>query len=127
MTKNYQLPILIYDSECMMCTRFKQALEKLDSQGEINFVSLHEEKLYQNFPELNPDDCHDKVHLIDEKRNLYIGVEIVEVLKEKIPAINKISWLLEQEATKKALNFFYEKVNELRKSKINPCKGCRKQ
>lgn len=126
MTNSYKLPILIYDSECTMCTRFKQALERIDTGNEINFVSIHEDELYEAFPELNRDDCYDKVHLIDENRKIYVGASIVEVLKDKIPTINKLSWLLDKEATKKALNVFYEKVNEFRKSKLNPCKACHK-
>lgn len=123
----FKLPIILFDDECTMCLRFKQALEHMDSDKLIHFHSVNDDEIYTAFSFLNKEKCLDRVHLIDEKKQVHIGAEIIQVLKEKIPMIGKISWLLEKEATKKALNFFYDKVNELKKSKINPCPGCKKK
>ena len=119
-----KLPILVYDSECTMCNRFRQGIQSMDVNNSINCISLHDEKLYLHYPKLNFDDCSKTVHLITESEILK-GPEVIEYLLGIIPAVKKLSWLLESEQGKKAIDFFYSKVNELRDKKIG-CSSCKK-
>ena len=54
---------LIYDSECTLCSRFKQALSLIDIKKQIQFLSLHDPKTFSQFPELNVEDCMEDIHL----------------------------------------------------------------
>lgn len=124
-SKDFHLPLLLFDSECAMCTRFKMALERLPGSDQINMVSIHEKEIYEKFTFLDPKDCHDTVHLIDESEKLHKGPEVVEYLVTIIPGIKKISWLVQTDTGKKALEFFYDTVNKYRKSKLNRCPSCK--
>lgn len=122
---DFKLPLLIFDSECTLCTRFKITLEKMDGQKKINYASLHDENLYQAYPQLDRNACHQAVHLIDENNKIHQGPEVIEYLVKYFPGISKISWLIETDMGKKAIDFFYQKVNDIRNSQINSCNKCK--
>lgn len=126
MTVKYKLPLIIFDSECTLCVRFTQALKALDQNNEIHYESLYNEELYQDFLELNLEDCQKEVHLIQEDQTILKGGEVVEFLIAKIPGVKKISWLIESKAAKGAMNLFYKKINSIRLLKKQGCKTCTK-
>ncbi len=109
---SYQLPLVIYDPECPLCLRFKQGLEFLDKS--LHFASVHDDEIYKNFHSLNKSDCLEKVHLITSESKILRGIEVVDYLAETLPGISKFAWLLEKDQGRKAKEFFYQKVEELR-------------
>ncbi len=122
---NEHLPIVLYDPECPLCLRFKQGLEYLDKS--LNFISARDEAVYKAFPELNKNDCLEKVHMITVDRRIISGPEVVDHLIKTLPGVSKLSWLLENEQGKKVKDFFYEKVEELREltnRKNTECERC---
>jgi predicted DCC family thiol-disulfide oxidoreductase YuxK len=123
---NYQLPLILFDPECPLCLRFKQGLQFLDKG--LHFVSAREDKVYEAFPELDRRDCLEKVHLITFERKILQGPEVVDYLVKILPGVSKFAWLLENEQGKKAKEFFYQKVEELRElsQKKDDCNQCPK-
>jgi len=107
-----QLPLVIYDPDCPLCLRFKQGLEFLDKS--LHFVPVTESWVYESFPELNRQECLEKIHLITQEKKILKGMEVVDYLSNTLPGISKFSWLLESDQGKKAKEFFYQKVEELR-------------
>ena len=118
-------PILIYDAECSLCERFKKALDFIDKEGRIQKVPLQEEWLYEKFTELDKEECLDVSHLIDEKGQILKGPEVVEYLVSFYPGVKHFSWLIESESGKKAVDFFYDKVSQIRKNLKDDCPDCR--
>ena len=121
----YHLPLVLYDPECPLCVRFKQGLEYLDKS--LNFVSVHEDEVYTNFPELSRQDCISRVHLITIDKKILMGPEVVDYLVNTLPGVSKLSWLLDNEQGQKVKNYFYEKVEELRElthKKQEECDQC---
>lgn len=121
----YQLPLVLFDPECPLCLRFKQGLEFMDRN--LNFVSVRDEDIYQNFPALNRQDCFEKVHLITEDQKILKGPEVVDYLIETLPGVSKLAWLLDNEQGKKVKDYFYQKVEELREltvKKNDECDQC---
>ena len=47
--KKHPLPVLLYDSECVLCNRFKQALEHVSGAEILTMVSIHEDEIYNEF------------------------------------------------------------------------------
>lgn len=121
----YQLPIVLYDPECPLCLRFKQGLEFLDKN--LNFISVREDLVFSAFPELNRQECLEKVHLITSDRVVLSGPDVVEYLVKTLPGVSKLSWLLDSDQGKKVKDYFYEKVEELRElsnRKKSDCEQC---
>jgi predicted DCC family thiol-disulfide oxidoreductase YuxK len=115
---------LLFDSECTMCKRFKQGLELIDRQKKIKFYSIHDPSTFTQFPNIKVEDAKDIVHLI-KNDEVFTGGQVISELIKLYPAVNKLSWLLDSQAGKKAMDLFYDKVNELRQSKLNPCPNCK--
>ena len=123
---NYQLPLILFDPDCPLCLRFKQGLQFLDKG--LNFASAREDSVYVAFPELDRRNCLEKVHLITSDRQILQGPEVVDYLVRTLPGVAKFAWLLENEQGKKAKEFFYQKVEELRElsQKKDDCNQCPK-
>lgn len=122
---NIHLPVILYDPECPLCLRFKQGLTYLDKN--LTFISAREDDVYDAFPELNRQECLEKVHMITEDRQILKGPEVVDYLVKTLPGVSKLAWLLDNEQGKKVKDFFYQKVEELRElsqKKDSDCNQC---
>lgn len=117
-------PVLIYDSECNLCTRFQKALALLDIKGKVSYRSLHDPSVYIDFPNLNKEDCEDVIHLVDSDGKIYRSTEVIEFLVEIFPGVNKFAWLLESDSAKNAMDVFYNKLNDMRIMKKRKCYTC---
>ncbi len=120
-------PILIYDGDCPLCVRFKQALEFLDKDGRIQVVSLQSDELFEKYSQLSKSECEKEIHLLQDDGEVLSGPKVIEYLVSIFPGVRKFSWLVESESGKKAVNFFYDKVNELREKVKKDCPGCSKE
>lgn len=118
--------IIAFDSECTLCTRFKKGIELLDKSNRIDFISVHDEALYIKHPQLNKEECLEKVHLIDSENSIYSGGEVMSFLIKLFPTAEKLAWLIDSESSQKAMNVFYDKVNDLRKKALKKCPNCNK-
>lgn len=116
-------PFLLYDADCILCTRFKQALERLDVENRLHYVPVGTAEVYEQFPNIDPGLSKQVLHYVDEQGQVHMGGDIAAALAHQFPGINKLAWLLETEVGRKVSNFFYEKVNELRKSSLIT-RGC---
>jgi predicted DCC family thiol-disulfide oxidoreductase YuxK len=118
----YHLPIVLYDSECPLCLRFKQGLEYLDKN--LNFISARDEAIYTEFPELSRQECLERVHLITEDKKILSGPEVVDYLAARLPGVSKFAWLLDNDQGKKVREYFYQKVEELRELSTKKSQDC---
>ena len=118
------LCVIIYDSECGLCTRFKKAVELIDFKNNIRFLSLHDSEVYLKYPELTPDECHEEVHLIKDSGAILKGSEAIDFLTTILPGVSKFAWLMDNESAKKASKIFYKKLNEMRIMKKRNCYTC---
>lgn len=123
-----KLPLLIYDSDCILCTRFKQTIERLDVNKLIHYASIHDEWIYDDYKTLNKEDCQKVVHFIDEAGVITKGSEVIISLMKHYPMVSSLTWMLETDVGKKALDFFYQKVNDIRNSMVEEkCNKCDKE
>lgn len=89
------------------------------------FISAREEEIYARFPELNRQECLEKVHLIKAPGEFISGPEVVDYLISTLPGVKKLGWLLDSNQGARVKNFFYEKVEELRDlSTKKNCSSC---
>ncbi len=121
-----ELPLLIYDEECNMCRRIKEAIAHFDIDNVFHFRSLQDKELYKIFPQITPEDCQEEVHFIDEHGVVYKGSDVLPELMKRLPIISKIAWMFDNNAGKKALSLFYQEVQKRRFKKENGCKKCPK-
>ncbi|TNF26862.1 MAG: DUF393 domain-containing protein [Deltaproteobacteria bacterium] len=116
---------LFYDSECGLCLRFKQALDRIPGTSQINKISIHEAEAFSNFPELTKQQCEKEVHLVDENGNILVGEEVIEYLISKFPGVEKFAWLLESGMGQKAVEYFNTIAKLTRETLRKRCSTCK--
>ncbi len=119
------LPLIIYDSHCSLCKRFTQALQRLPGTSHIHKTSIHNNKLYEEFPQLSKEQCHQVIHLILEDKKVLKGAEAIEYLIEQFPGVSRFSWLIESRMGKKVVSYFHQVTNNARRSLIKRCPACK--
>ena len=115
--------IIFYDEDCTLCTRFKQGIELLDSKKSIKFRSIYEKEVYEEYPQLNFDDCENEVHMIADGK-VFRGPEVIEELIKTLPAVKKFAWLIERDSARSALDAFYGQINDMRGMQKRKCFRC---
>jgi predicted DCC family thiol-disulfide oxidoreductase YuxK len=115
-------PLIIYDDNCQLCCRFKEALEMIDRSHLVQFIPLSDESFFSQVPLVNFEDCEKVVHLITEKNEVLKGDEVVRYLLALIPGVRAFSWLLESTGGQRASKVFYETIEKLKKRKN--CSRC---
>lgn len=116
--------IIFYDPECPLCERFKKALNYIDNSKVITFKSIHDPEVFEQFPELSKEACFDEVHMMNSKKKIFKGGEVITELLTLFPGVSKLSWLIEKESSQKAADFFYKSLNNIRKSLKSDCPKC---
>jgi len=119
-------PILLFDSECPLCVRFKDSLKMIDGTEKITPISIHTDEVYNQFPELDKLQCTEKVHYITSDSKILVGEEALEHLIKLYPIVNKFSWLIESNMGRKAVDYFHSMTNKYRKTLIKKCPTCTK-
>ena len=117
---------IIFDDQCPLCLRFKQGLSHILS-NEFQFRSILEETNHRDFPQLDIDQLKETVHMISNTGDVFKGVELIEVIAKHTPLVSKFAWLLETGGGKKASEFFYDKVNQLKEQLKESCPSCDKK
>lgn len=116
--------VLFYDSECSLCLRFKKAMEFLDLNSEIEFVSIHNEEAFERFPNVNRDECFETIHLLTSSDEIITGGDVLDFLIKLSPGVKKYAWLLESQAARTAMDAFYNRLNDMRIMKKRRCFTC---
>lgn len=125
--EKYPLPLILFDSECDLCVRFKQTFERLPGSSQFHFVSLHDEDIYEAYPSLNKEECAEVVHLLDHNGEIHQGSEAISYLIHHFPTVKKFAWLIETGMGKKALDYFYIVANKTREKLQKRCGTCNKE
>lgn len=120
-----ELPILLFDEKCPLCLRFKLALERLSGASQITFVSIHNEEIYQVFPEIDPELAFKELHYLDENGGIYAGKDALTKLMLDFPPVKKFAWLIESNMGQKAVTYFNQVAKNYRERLIKDCINCK--
>lgn len=115
--------IVFYDSECTLCTRFKQAIGLIDRENVVEFKSIHDESVYRDHPELTFEACEEEVHMISNG-TIFKGGAVIEELVKVLPGVKKFAWLMDKDSSRSAMDLFYGQINDMRKMQKKKCFRC---
>ena len=90
-------------------------------------VSIHNNEIYETYPELEKEKCSETMHLIDDEGKIHKGSNAINYLIAKIPEVSKFAWLAQTGMGKKAIDFFYSMANKYREGLKNDCPTCKKK
>ena len=117
--------IILYDSNCSICTQIKGVLDTIDFDNAFTFTPISEHEIYEKYPQVNYWDARQSIHIIDENGDVFKSEHAVIKILEKIRLVSKASPILK---TKIGLNITalgYKLLNEYRLKKMTDCNDCR--
>lgn len=119
-----KLPALLFDGNCTLCVRFKGSLEKTSEFFDLNFYDINDPKTFELFDNISAADATATLHLVDQDQQIHVAEKAVEWLLKKNEKVKDWLWLIDSKMGQKALEFFYNQTNKLRKQLKNNCLGC---
>jgi predicted DCC family thiol-disulfide oxidoreductase YuxK len=78
---------VIYDGRCRFCQAQIAMLKRLDVGGCLACVSLHDESIGRDFPELAPADLMERMYVVDRQGDARGGAEAVRYLSRRLPLL----------------------------------------
>jgi predicted DCC family thiol-disulfide oxidoreductase YuxK len=85
-----QADVLIYDGQCRMCRAQVGRIAKFDGQARVAFLSLHDPRVHERYPDLEHEAMMQQMVLVDGQGRRHWGAAAVRYLSRRLPAL----WLL---------------------------------
>ena len=82
--------LIIFDGQCRFCRGQVQRLARWDHGQRLAFISAHDPRVAQRFPQLTHEQLMQDMYLIDAQGESYRGAEVVKYLSSRLPML----WLL---------------------------------
>lgn len=81
--------VVIWDGKCSFCRSQVLRLRRLDS-NRLSYVSLHDPRVEERFPELSYDQLMDQMWVVDSRGRQYGGADAGRYLSRRLP---RLWWL----------------------------------
>lgn len=86
--------VVIYDGHCQFCQAQVRNLARFDScgkligqSGKLSFISLHDPRVGQRFPDLSHEQLMEQMYVIDQRGRRHGGADAVRYLSRRLPAL----------------------------------------
>lgn len=86
--------VVIYDGECKFCTASILTLRRLDSQGRLRFLSLHDPSVRVDFPDLTYDMLMSQMWVVTSDGRRFPGADAVKYLTCRLPILYPLAPLM---------------------------------
>ena len=105
-----QADLVLFDGQCQFCHRQVDRLASYDRRGRIAFVSLHDPRVRQWFPDLEHDELMKHMYLVDRAGKRYVGAEAFRYLTRKLPRLWPLAPLLHIPGSLRLWQWLYHQV-----------------
>ena len=86
--QNTDADVVIFDGECNFCWSQVGKLSKLDCCGNrLSFISLHDDRVPQQYPELTHEQLMEQMYVIDGKNRRHAGGDAIRYLSRRLPLL----------------------------------------
>ncbi|MEZ6095620.1 MAG: DUF393 domain-containing protein [Pirellulaceae bacterium] len=79
--------LVIFDGHCQFCSRQVLRLHRWDGKGRLRFLSLHDPRVSEWFPELTHEQLMEEMYVIDHGKHQYRGADGFRFLTTKLPRL----------------------------------------
>ena len=77
--------VVIYDGHCRFCQAHVALFARLDRCGRLAFISLHDESVYERWPDLTHDPLMEEMVIVDRQGGRHIGAGAIRYLSRRVP------------------------------------------
>jgi predicted DCC family thiol-disulfide oxidoreductase YuxK len=86
--------LVIYDGQCKFCTKQVKRVAQFDLAGLFSFISLHDPRVSQRFPNLSHQQLMDQMWVVDPTGRQYGGTDAVRLISRKLWTLWPLAVLL---------------------------------
>jgi predicted DCC family thiol-disulfide oxidoreductase YuxK len=105
---------VLYDGQCVFCTRGVATLRRLDVFGSLEFVSLHDPSVSARFPDLTYDMLMDQMWVVARTGKRYGGSDAIRYLSRRLPLLFPFAPILHLPGTRSFWRWAYRQVADRR-------------
>lgn len=107
--------VVIYDGECNFCRSQVKRLRRLDWGGKrLAFISLHDSRVAERFPDLTYDQLMDQMYVIDRNEVRHAGADAVRYLTRRLPLLWAVAPILHLPGTARLWRWLYKQIAKRR-------------
>jgi predicted DCC family thiol-disulfide oxidoreductase YuxK len=107
--------VVIYDGHCNFCRAQVKNLHRLDLSGNrLAFLSLHDARVADRYPELSHDELMDQMYVVDRQGGRHGGADAVRYLTRRLPVLWIAAPLLHLPGTANLWRWLYKQVAKRR-------------
>ena len=77
--------VVIYDGHCRFCTGQVRRIARWDSAGRVSFLSLHDPRVAERYPDLTYEMMMDRMYVIDTQGGRHGGAAGFRYLTRRLP------------------------------------------
>lgn len=82
-----QCDVVIFDGHCRMCTAQIKQLRRLDRGGRLAYLSLHDPRVAERYPDLTHDALMEQMVVVDRQGMRHAGAAAVRHLSRRLPLL----------------------------------------
>jgi predicted DCC family thiol-disulfide oxidoreductase YuxK len=101
--------VVIYDSQCRICSAQIARLARWDRRQQLAFLSLHDSEVYRRYPDLSHDQLMDEMVVVDPQGTRHRGAAAFRYLSRVIPRLWPVGLLLRLPATLPLWQWMYRR------------------
>ena len=86
--------VVIFDGHCQFCqaqvrrlARFDAWSKMLGRGAKLSFISLHDPRVSERFPDLSHDQLMEQMYVIDQRQGRHGGADAVRYLSRRLPIL----------------------------------------
>lgn len=116
--------VVIYDGQCNFCRGQVQRLARLDLAGRLGFLSLHDSRAAERYPDLSHEDLMQQMYVVSPDGRRRGGSDAIRYLSRKLPLLWPVMPLLHLPGTAPLWRWMYQQVAKRRyKIRGRACNG----
>jgi predicted DCC family thiol-disulfide oxidoreductase YuxK len=82
--------VVIYDGQCGICTGQVKKLPWWDCQGKLSYLSLHDPRVAERYPDLTHDQLMQEMVIVDTRGRRHAGAYAIRYLSSRL---RRLWWL----------------------------------
>lgn len=106
--------VVIYDGNCQMCQRQVRRLAAWDSHHKLAFLSLHDPRVAERYPDLTHDALMRAMVVVDPQGRRHVGAAGIRYLSTQMPRLYLLAPLLHIPGTLPLWQWFYQQIAKRR-------------
>jgi predicted DCC family thiol-disulfide oxidoreductase YuxK len=106
--------VVVYDGQCRFCRRQVGLLNRLDRGQRLAYLSLHDPRVAERYPELSHDQMMREMYVMTPQHRAYGGAVALRYLSRRLPTLWWLAPLLHLPGSLPLWSFLYRQVAGVR-------------